>query len=418
MHWQTRLWVFTFCVFFTSASYTMVVPFLPIYLLQLGATEDNVELWAAAVFSICFFLAGTLAPVWGRLADKKGQKVMAVRSALLLCLSYASGGFVQTPLQLLGMRVLQGFANGFLPAVLSMISSTSPRAKIGYALGVMQSSQLAGTVSGPLIGGVLAHVFGIRASFFAAGAALFMIFIITLLTPNDKKDQQEAAASESAFDPAPAPAPVVPERSSIIDDFKLCWHDKQLFELLMLFFSFSVVMVAIQPILSLFVAQLAGGMENNVEILSGLACSLPPFVGAFTAPFWGMFGQRRGFYLSMSLGFLDAGLSIFLQGFAPNITYLMVTSVTLGLFIVGIVPSINALLSLNTKPEFRGRGFGMMTMAGQYGAMCGPLISGAVAHFLDLHVQFMISGFLLLILCVYTSSRHRTEAARLRGQHG
>ena len=75
-------------------------------------------------------------------------------------------------------------------------------------------------------------------------------------------------------------------------------------------------------------------------------------------------------------------------------------------------------LGFKGEAEFRGRGFGMMTMAGQYGAMCGPLISGAVAHFLDLHVQFMISGFLLLILCVYTSSRHRTEAARLRGQHG
>ncbi len=395
MNWKTRLWVFTFCIFFTSASYTMVVPFLPIYLLNLGASEDNVELWAAAVFSICFLIAGTVAPVWGRLADKSGQKLMAARAALLLSLSYGIGGLVASPLQLFFVRVLQGFANGYLPSILSMISSTSPRDRIGYALGVLQSSQLAGTVSGPLLGGILAHTFGIRASFFTAAIALGCIFCITVLTPSDKSAAEKAAAKT--------------DRSTILDDLKACWQDKKILELLLIFFFFNLLMVAIQPILALFVAELAGGFEDadNVELLSGIACSLPPFVGALTAPFWGMFGQRRGFFLSMACGFIGAGAFIFSQGFAPNITFLLITSAGLGLFIVGIVPSVNALLSLNTKPEFRGRGFGMMTMAGQYGAMCGPLISGSIAHLLNLHAQFLFSGLCMALLGVYALLRHR-----------
>ncbi len=396
MTWQTRLWVFTCCIFFTSASYTMVVPFLPIYLLHIGATEHNVELWSAAVFSISFLLGGTMAPVWGKLADKRGQKVMAVRSAFLLCLAYSTGGLVQTPLQLFCMRVLQGFANGYLPSILSMISSTTPRERIGYALGVMQSSQLIGTVSGPLIGGLLAQFLGIRASFFVAGSALLLIFFITLFTPSDKSKQERVQAAK--------------EQSSIFHDIKVSITDRAISELLLLFFAFNLVMVAIQPILSLFVAELAGGIENNdnVELLAGIACSLPPLVGALTAPFWGMFGQNKGFFLSMTCGFAGAGFFIFLQGFAPNITYLLITSVGLGLFIVGIVPSINALLTINTKPQFRGRGFGMMTMAGQYGAMCGPLISGLIAHFLNLHVQFLLSGSMLLLLAVYSFKRHHS----------
>lgn len=392
MKWQTRLWVFTFCIFFTSASYTSIVPFLPIYLLHIGASESNIEFWSALVFSVSFLIGGTMAPIWGRFADKKGQKVMAVRSAFLLCLAYSSGGFVTSPLQLFFMRVLQGFANGYLPAILSMISSACPRDKIGYSLGIIQSSQLVGTVSGPLLGGVLAHVFGLRASFFIAGAALFMIFCITLFTPSDKsKEEQQAAKSE---------------RSTICSDIAYSFRNKSIAELLLLFFGFNMVMVAIQPILSLFVAELAGGLDNDVELLSGIACSLPPFIGAITAPFWGMFGQSKGFFLSMTLGFLGSGVFIFAQGFSPDITYLLITSGCMGLFIVGIVPSINALLSINTKPEFRGRGFGMMTMAGQYGAMTGPLISGFIAHFINLSSQFLVTGFLLLCMSIYTLRRH------------
>lgn len=408
MRWQTRLWVFTCCIFFTSASYTMVVPFLPIYLLHIGATMDNVELWSAAVFSISFLIGGTMAPVWGKLADKQGQKLMAARSALLLCLAYSSGGIVQSPLQLLGMRVLQGFANGYLPSALSMISSTTPRERIGYALGVMQSSQLVGTVSGPLIGGILAHVLGIRASFFVAGAALLLIFVVTVLTPSDKSKTERAQAASA-------------QQTSLFNDIKVSFKDRAIGELLLLFFAFNLVMVAIQPILSLFVAELSGGIDNdNVEILAGLACSLPPLVGAITAPFWGMFGQNKGFFLAMGLGFAGAGFFIFLQGFSPNITYLLITSVGLGLFIVGIVPSINALLTLNTPPEFRGRGFGMMTMSGQYGAMCGPLISGLIAHLLNLHTQFLLSGALLMLLSIYAFKRQGQERQRkLQGRlHG
>lgn len=401
MKWQTRLYLCAFCVYFTSASYTMVVPFLPIYLLHLGADENNVELWSAAVFAVCFFIAGTMAPIWGRLADKSGQKVMAARSAFLLCLTYASGGIVQTPVQLLLMRVLQGFANGYLPAVLSMISSTCPRERIGYSLGIMQSSQLIGTVSGPLIGGVLAHMLGIRASFFVAGGALLMIFLITLFMPNEKSKDERAAAKTG-------------QRTSIIDDFKVAWHEPKLLELLIMFLGFNMVMVAIQPLLSLYVAQLAGGLENNVEILSGLACSLPPFVGALTAPFWGSMGQKKGFFITMSVAFLGSGAFIFMQGFVPNITMLMITSVGLGLFLVGIMPSMNALLALNTAPEFRGRGFGLMTMSGQYGAMFGPLLSGMIAHFLNLSTQFIISGSFLMLFAVYTYRRHQQVKAEGR----
>lgn len=389
MSWKVKLLVFTICIFFTSASYTMIVPFLPLYLLDLGAGKDSIELWTAAVFSISFFVGGIMAPLWGKLADKKGQKSMSVRSSAMLCLSYLCGGIVASPLQLLGMRILQGFANGYLPSILSRVSSFSPPDKLGSSLGFIQSSQLVGTVSGPLIGGTLAHFFGMRASFFIAGAFLLFVFLVTIFVPGEE----------------PVKADKKQEQSSILADFKFTIKDKELRELLTLFFLFSLVMLAIQPILSLYVGELIDSYED-MAFYAGIACSLPSFVGSFTAPFWGSFGQRRGFYLSMSCAFFGAAFFLFIQGFAQSILYLFVTGAGMGLFIVGIVPSINAALSLATTPQFRGRGFGMMTMAGQFGCMLGPLLSGAVTHTFSLNVQFHISGAFLFLMSLYTLRRH------------
>lgn len=390
MSWRTQLYIYCCCIYFTSASYTMCVPFLPIYLLDLGASEDSIELWAAAVFSISFLVGGLVAPVWGRLADKKGQKAMAVRSAAMLCISYSLGGMVATPLQLFGMRFLQGFATGFLPSILSLVSSIAPKDRLGPSLGMLQSAQLIGTVSGPLLGGSLAHFFGPRASFFIASVALCMVLIVCIFMPSDKNEQNVKDAASS----------------SILADIGFAFRDFKIRELLIIFFIFNTVMVAIQPVLSLYVAQLAGGFENNVELLSGIACSLPPFIGALTSPWWGSFGQSKGFFLAMSAALFGAGTFLFLQSFAGSVTALLILSAFMGLFIVGIVPSLNAALSVSTKPQFRGRGFGMMTMAGQFGAMTGPLISGAIAYLSSISLQFMLSGSCLVVIGIYSLRRH------------
>ena len=120
MSWQAKLWTYTVCIFFTSASYTMCIPFLPVYLLELGAPESSIEVWSALVFSACFLIAGVMAPVWGKISDTHGKKSMAMRSSILLALCYTLGGLVTAPIQLLGVRILQGFANGYLPVIMSI----------------------------------------------------------------------------------------------------------------------------------------------------------------------------------------------------------------------------------------------------------------------------------------------------------
>lgn len=389
MSWQAKLWTYTVCIFFTSASYTMCIPFLPVYLLELGAPESSIEVWSALVFSACFLIAGVMAPVWGKISDTHGKKSMAMRSSILLALCYTLGGLVTAPIQLLGVRILQGFANGYLPVIMSIVSEESPKEKLGTSMSFIQSAQLVGTVSGPLIGGSLAHIFGYRASFIIAGCFLTLVVLITYLVPGTKK---AAAAVKS-----------VPH-TSIIADLKYCFVNPIVRELLIAGAIFSMVMLAIQPLLSLYVAQLIGGYED-VAFYAGIACSLPPLIGAFTSPMWGYLGQRRGYYRVIALTTFGAGVFLAIQSQAPTYFILMIMSGLMGVFIVGFNPALCASLTLATPDDFKGRAFGALTMAGQLGCMVGPFLGAAVSSGLEMRYQFTVSGAVLILLSIYFGYR-------------
>ena len=348
-----------------------------------------ITLVIVVIFSVSFLVGGVMAPLWGKLADKKGQKSMSVRSSAMLCLAYLSGGIVVSPLQLLGMRILQGFANGYLPVIMSIVSEESPKEKLGTSMSFIQSAQLVGTVSGPLIGGSLAHIFGYRASFIIAGCFLTLVVLITYLVPGTKK---AAAAVKS-----------VPH-TSIIADLKYCFVNPIVRELLIAGAIFSMVMLAIQPLLSLYVAQLIGGYED-VAFYAGIACSLPPMIGAFTSPLWGYLGQRRGYYRVIALTTFGAGVFLAIQSQAPTYFILMIMSGLMGFFIVGFNPALCASLTLATPDNFKGRAFGALTMAGQLGCMVGPFLGAAVSSGLEMRYQFTVSGCVLILLSIYFGYR-------------
>ncbi|MCR5446713.1 MAG: MFS transporter, partial [Schwartzia sp.] len=84
MNWKLVLGILTANVLFMSSSYTMLIPFLPMYLtLELGVPESDVNIWSGIVFSASFIMSAVMAPIWGKLADKKGKRLMAIRASFL-----------------------------------------------------------------------------------------------------------------------------------------------------------------------------------------------------------------------------------------------------------------------------------------------------------------------------------------------
>ena len=200
--WKLTLAIMTASALLMSASYTMLIPFLPMYLIQeLNVAQEDVNLWSGVIFSISFAISGIMAPIWGAMADKKSRKLMAVRAAVCLAIAYVLGGMVQDAWQLFWVRVFQGFASGLWPACLAILTVSVPRVKLGFCLGLMQGASTAGGVLGPLLGGVLAEAFGMRAAFYLGGVGLFIITLLIIFyikEPPRKKEIDRRALFHAA----------------------------------------------------------------------------------------------------------------------------------------------------------------------------------------------------------------------------
>jgi len=388
LNWRKNLAVLWCAVILSSASYTIVVPFLPLYLFDLGVTPDTVNLWSGLVFSVSFLFSTVLQPFWGRLADKAGKRRMVVRSGFSLAVVYFLLALVRTPGELFVVRALQGIAAGFWPAAMAIVATSAPADKLGFSLGVMQTAQLTGTILGPLLGGVLSHLLGIRVSFAAAAG---LIFLAT------------AAVRFFVVEPAPAARPRI---GSVRDDLRAVWANRTLLKMLVLLAVVQMSVMILQPFITLYVAELQGRLAG-AGLTSGVIFSLAGIAGAIASPLWGRVGQKIGFSRVLIAAFAGAGLGNLCQYFAGNLWQFGALQFVFGLFFAGAMLSINALVVKYTDETFRGRAFGATMSANQLGAMIGPLLGGLAAALVGVKMIFVGTGGLLLTVAVIVAARRR-----------
>ena len=196
--WKKNLVVLWAGVFLACASYTSCIPFLPVYLLkELHVPQDQVNFWSGLVYAVTFLGSAVMAPYWGAWADRVGQRKMAIRAGFGLALTYMLGAIVQTAPQMLGVRILTGLISGFVPASLSLVSSTLPRDKLGWGMGWMQSAIASGSILGPLMGGYLAVWFGMRMSFYVGAGSLFFAAMMVVFLVRDLPFTKDGAGDAS-----------------------------------------------------------------------------------------------------------------------------------------------------------------------------------------------------------------------------
>lgn len=383
-NWKALVWFLTLTSVFMSASYTMLVPFLPMYLIEeLGVANSDVNLWSGLIFSTTFLISAIMAPIWGALADKKSRKMMAIRAAVCLAISYVWGGFVSTPWELFAMRCFQGFSAGLWPACLAIMTSTAPREKMGWCLGLMQGGSTAGGVFGPLIGGVLAEIFGMRASFYLAGAALALIAVGLIVFIKEPEKREQTSADKKKNDGGSLKLLKVPVIARML-------------------FAAAIVQLAVmlvQPVLPLYIAELQGSMDKIVMV-SGIVFSVVGVSGIFAAPMWGRLGTNIGYRWTLYLALFGGGLFGVIQAIPSDITPFVIWRFVGGIFFAGIFPAINALFAENTLPSERGRVYGLSYAAQQIGSVCGPLFGGLMATYWSNQAVVMAHGFVMILLVI------------------
>jgi MFS family permease len=372
--WEKNLYSLWLAQLIASLGLSMIIPFLPFYLRDLGVSGTQaIKIWSGFIFSAPFMISAFMQPVWGMLGDRKGRKLMVVRAMIALSLANFLMGFARSAPQLLFLRFLQGSLSGFVAPSLALMASCAPEEKTGQALGTLQSALVTGMVGGPLLGGVLAHFVGYRPLFFGTaffcfcGAIIVISFVKEDFVPQEKKD-----------------------RSSVSQNFRYIIHTAELRVLLLLLILVQSSTVIVAPFLSLFVEYLKVS-PAQVGLMTGVVFGITGIVNAAFAPYWGKKSDRIGPRKILRRSLMGITLISLPQAFVTNIYQLLILRGGLGVFFSGIIPTINTIVRRSTPQNNQGGIFGIFQSGLLIGNITGPLIGGILAAFLGLRSIFLIS---------------------------
>ena len=274
-YWKQNLKVAWLGNFLTGTSFTLVMPFISVFVEELGVGPGLVEYYAGLAVSTNALAAALMAPIWGSLADRYGRKPMMVRAAFAMIFTMGGMAFVPNVFWLLVLRVLNGVFTGYIPNATALIASQVPKDKTGYALGTLSTGAVAGNLIGPTLGGVLAEMFGVHTVFLLVGLLYAIVVILTVFYI------REAFVPIKKSDALP-----VKEVFAQVKDRKI---------LAGLFVTSMVIIAAAQavvPILTLYVRHL--GQTDNLLFVAGFIISLPGMASLATSGYLGKLGDRIG----------------------------------------------------------------------------------------------------------------------------
>jgi DHA1 family multidrug resistance protein-like MFS transporter len=389
--WKRNLIALWIGVFFCSTAYTISIPFLPIFLhTELGITH-GLEAWSGITFGITFLASALIAPFWGSLADKYGRKPMLIRSGFSLSVLYFATFFVHNPYIFLLVRIFQGLLSGFVPASIALVATNTPEKQVGYALSVMSTASAAGSVIGPLIGGLVSHWVGNRESFILSGLVVLVAAFIGLVGTKEVNFNRSS------------------ERSSVMDDLKLAAHNRPLLNVLGITMLVAISVMILEPLITIYVIQL-GGSTGNASLNSGIIFSAVGVATVIAAPRWGRIGQKISYSKTLFIGLIGGGIGNLLQLGTHHLLAFGILRFSYGLFFAAVYPALNSLIVKFTDPSFRGRAFSLSQSSNQIGMMAGPILGGFLGGWVGIPMVFLING-LALIAVAYVYKLRNPKAA-------
>ncbi len=381
-YWRRTLWAMVAIQFINTMANSVLTPIMPLFLPELGVeTEAGINLWAGVLSGITSLIAAFASPVWGRLSDRHGRKLMLIRSSFAIGLFTALMGISANVWQFFSFRALMGVFAGFSSAAIALVASQVPEDRLGYSLGWLATGQLVGSLVGPIIGGVLADVTGsYRIPFYLTSATIFFSLGLVWLVVHEEFTR---------------PARGGAERSIVSGLFVLIATPALLalfFVLLMAQFGVRTV----QPIVTLYVKEMVG-LTPNLATLAGIAFSITGLANVISAPFLGNRSDTLGYRRVLLICLAGGTLTTLPQAFTDNYWLFTAERFGVGLFIGGLLPTANALVGRLVSRADRGTVYGMTSSAMFLGNSLGPLIGGAIAAGFGLRWVFLLTAAVMAL---------------------
>jgi MFS family permease len=374
--WKRNLFVCVLGSFTTIMAMTLLLPFLPIYVEQLGVTDHAaIVQWSGVAYGAAFFSAALTAPIWGRLADRYGRKLMLIRASLGMAIAMSLIGMAHNVWQLVGLRLLAGLLGGYASGSIVLVAAQTPKARSGWALGVLSAGIMAGNLVGPLIGGALPPLIGIRSTFLLAGAVIFVTFLGTTFFIREEKRSAEARTRKLG------------------GGWSLITDKLPIIAMLVTGLLLMIAQMSIEPILTVYVAQLVE--PSRVTFVAGLVMSAAALGSILSSSYLGKLADRVGHWNVITVSLVVSALLLIPQAFVTSGWQLIVLRFLMGLALGGLLPCIASVIRHNVPETIAGGILGYSVSAQYAGQVIGPLAGGFVGGHIGMQAVFLGTSVLM-----------------------
>lgn len=383
--WKRTVYISLVCVFCTAFGVSQLAPILPLYFHDLGVqTPEAMSLWSGLATGATYIIVCLAAPFWGRVADKKGRKITLIRSSFGMALCNALIAFQTTPEGVVLIRLIQGLVSGFYSASITLIASETPIERTGWALGLLASANLAGSLIGPLLGGYIADTVGIRNDFIIVGALMGLAGVLATIFIHEN------------YVPKPNPEKLsirklkeqIPEFNSIV---ALCVAS----------FIYAICIMSLQPVISVYIKGIVPSDTENLAFIAGAVFSAMGIAQLMSSSPLGKLVDKIGPRKVLVVSLIYVGVLNIPQAYVSDIYQLAIIRFLQGFGLGGMLPALNTYLSSKTPREFTGQVFSYNQSCLFFGYFLGSVGGASLMAWLGFTTLFWVSGGLFIISALW-----------------
>ena len=383
--WKRTVYISLVCVFCTAFGVSQLAPILPLYFHDLGVqTPEAMSLWSGLATGATYIIVCLAAPFWGRVADKKGRKITLIRSSFGMALCNVLIAFQTTPEGVVLIRLIQGLVSGFYSASITLIASETPIERTGWALGLLASANLAGSLIGPLLGGYIADTVGIRNDFIIVGALMGLAGVLATIFIHEN------------YVPKPNPEKLsirklkeqIPEFNSIV---ALCVAS----------FIYAICIMSLQPVISVYIKGIVPSDTENLAFIAGAVFSAMGIAQLMSSSPLGKLVDKIGPRKVLVVSLIYVGVLNIPQAYVSDVYQLALIRFLQGFGLGGMLPALNTYLSSKTPREFTGQVFSYNQSCLFFGYFLGSVGGASLMAWLGFTTLFWVSGGLFIISALW-----------------
>ena len=383
--WKRTVYISLVCVFCTAFGVSQLAPILPLYFHDLGVqTPESMSLWSGLATGATYIIVCLAAPFWGRVADKKGRKITLIRSSFGMALCNVLIAFQTTPEGVVLIRLIQGLVSGFYSASITLIASETPIERTGWALGLLASANLAGSLIGPLLGGYIADTVGIRNDFIIVGALMGLAGVLATIFIHEN------------YVPKPNPEKLsirklkeqIPEFNSIV---ALCVAS----------FIYAICIMSLQPVISVYIKGIVPSDTENLAFIAGAVFSAMGIAQLMSSSPLGKLVDKIGPRKVLVVSLIYVGVLNIPQAYVSDVYQLAIIRFLQGFGLGGMLPALNTYLSSKTPREFTGQVFSYNQSCLFFGYFLGSVGGASLMAWLGFTTLFWVSGGLFIISALW-----------------